>query len=162
MKKIYLAGSCSKEERGRMEEIAAALREKGYKVYCPFELKIPNAWDYPQETWARMVFDADVAAIDNCDFMVMISKGRVSSAGTNWEQGYAYAKDKPIFVFQYTNDTTSLMTYSGCTRFINLPAEINEELDVPICIAEYPYETWIHTCNPRSTILTYPCSTILT
>ena len=158
MKKIYLAGSCSKEERDRMEEIAAALRKKGYKVYCPFELKIPNAWDYSQEIWAQKVFNADVAAIDDCDIMIMISKGRMSSAGTNWEQGYAYAKNKPIFVFQYTNNTTSLMTYSGCTRFINLPIQINEKFDVPTCIAEYPYEMWIHAKNRGLN----PCPTILT
>lgn len=156
--KIYLAGSCSKSERGRMEEIAAVLREKGYKVYCPFELKIPNAWDYPQETWAQKVFDADVAAIDDCDFMVMISEGRISSAGTNWEQGYAWAKNKPVFVFQYTNDSTSLMTYSGCTRFINLPVEIDEELDVPAYIARYPYEMYIRRKNRGYN----PCNTTLT
>ena len=158
MKKIYLAGSCSKEERNRMEEIAAALRAKGYKVYCPFEFKLPNAWDYSQETWARHVFKADVAAIDDCDMMVMISKGRNSTAGTNWEQGYAYAKNKPVFVFQYTNDTTSLMTYSGCTRFINIPEDIEEGLDVPTCIAEYPYEMWIRARNRGLNL----CSTILT
>lgn len=156
--KIYLAGPCSKDERTRMEAIAAALRKKGYDVYCPFELKIPNAWDYSQETWARKVFDADVAAIDDCDIMIMISKGRISSAGTNWEQGYAYAKSKPIFVFQYTNNTTSLMTYSGCTRFINLPIEIDEKFDVSTCIAEYPYEMWIRTKNRGLNF----CSTILT
>lgn len=158
MKKIYLAGSCSKDERNRMEEIAAALRAKGYKVYCPFEFKLPNAWDYSQEDWAKMVFDKDVAAINECDFIVMISDGRLSSAGTNWEQGYAYAKGKPVFVFQYTNYETSLMTYCGCTRFINLPTEINEKLDVFTCIAEYPYETWIRTRNRGLNL----CSTILT
>ena len=30
--------------------------------------------------------------------MVMITPGRVSTAGTNWEQGYAYAKGKQILV----------------------------------------------------------------
>ena len=158
MKKIYLAGSCSKEERDRMEEIAAALRKKGYEVYCPFELKIHNAWDYSQEEWSKMVFDKDIAAIDECDFMILMSKGRNSTAGTNWEQGYAYAKGKDIFVFQYTKEETSLMTYCGCTRFINLPTEIDEKFDVPTCIAEYPYEMWIRTrirgLNPCSTILT--------
>lgn len=156
--RIYLAGSCSKDERTRMEAIASALRKKGYEVYCPFELKIPNAGDYSQEIWARKVFDADVAAIDDCDIMIMISKGRISSAGTNWEQGYAYAKNKPIFVFQYTNNTTSLMTYSSCTRFINLPTEINEKFDVSTCIAEYPYEMWIRAKNRGLN----PCHTILT
>jgi nucleoside 2-deoxyribosyltransferase len=154
MKKIYLAGSCSKEERGRMEEIAAALREKGYEVYCPFELKIPNAWDYPQETWARKVFDADVAAIDDCDFMVMISKGRMSSAGTNWEQGYAYAKGKPVFVFQWAHCDTSLMTYCGCKRFLNL----RDFIGATTYIAEFPYEAYINRkdrgYNPCHTVLT--------
>lgn len=41
--KIYLAGPCSKDERTHMEVIASALRKKSYEVYCPFELKIPNA-----------------------------------------------------------------------------------------------------------------------
>ena len=154
MKKIYLAGPCSKEERTRMEAVAAALREKEYEVYCPFELKIPNAWDYSQEDWARMVFDKDVAAIDACDFMVMLTKGRVSTAGTNWEQGYAYAKGKPIFVFQYTDCETSLMTYCGCTRMEN-----TQDIEAsPSYIAEFPYGLYIQDGirgrNPCKTILT--------
>ena len=151
--KIYLAGSCSKEKRSRMEAVAAALREKGYEVYCPFELKIPNAWDYSQEDWAKMVFDKDVAAIDECDFIVMISDGRLSSAGTNWEQGYAYAKGKSIFVFQWADCETSLMTYCGCTRFLNL----RDFAGATNYIAKFPYETYIrekHELNPCRTILT--------
>ena len=151
--KIYLAGSCSKDKRSRMEAVAAALREKGYEVYCPFELKIPNAWDYSQEDWAKMVFDKDVAAIDECDFVVMISDGRSSSAGTNWEQGYAYAKGKPIFVFQWAHCDTSLMTYCGCTRFLNL----RDFVGATNYIAEFPYETYIrekHEPNPCRTVLT--------
>ena len=49
----------------------------------------------------------------------MITPGRASSAGTNWEQGYAYAKNKYIIVVQYTNDNTSLMTYSSADIFLN-------------------------------------------
>ena len=119
MSKIYLAGSCGMEHRDRMKLVAKYLREHGYTVYCPFELKIENAWDYQQEEWAQKVFDCDIMAIDNCDFMVMISDGRMSSAGTNFEQGYAYAKCKPIFVFQYTNAPASLMTYCGCLRYFD-------------------------------------------
>lgn len=154
MDKIYLAGPCSKDERPRMEQVAKALRSKGYEVYCPFELKIPNAWDYPQEDWAKMVFDKDVAALDACDFVVMLSKGRVSTAGTNWEQGYAYAKEKPVFVFQYTDDDTSLMTYCGCTRMEN----IRWLMRSAEYIADYPYKTYIR-CKDRGINL---CRTILT
>ena len=118
--KIYLAGPCDTENRYNMVQIAKAFREYGgYEVYCPWELKIENAWDYPQEEWAQMVFDKDVEAIDNCDVMILISLGRISSAGTNWEQGYAYAKGKKVIVFQITDTPTSLMTYCGCKYFLN-------------------------------------------
>ncbi len=153
MNKIYLAGSCSKEERGHMEEIAAALRKKGYEVYCPFELKIPNAWDYSQEEWSKMVFDKDIAAIDECDFMILMSKGRNSTAGTNWEQGYAYAKGKDIFVFQYTKEETSLMTYCGCKYFASLPF-FTKSTEL---IANFPYNEFRKEergLNPCRTILT--------
>lgn len=125
--KIYLAGSCGIERRTAMQKIASTLRHEGYEVYCPFELKIENAWDYSQEDWAQMVFDADVAAIDACDCVVLLSPGRVSTAGTNWEQGYAYAKGKPVYVFQYTKEPASLMTYCGCANFYGV-YDVDEDL----------------------------------
>lgn len=125
MKKVYLAGSCSIENRTQMKQIAEFLRAKGgtpdrqFEVYCPFELKIENAWEMTQENWAKEVFTRDVEAINECDYFVMVSPGRISSAGTNWEQGYAYALGKPVYVFQTTKEPTSLMTYCGCTKFIH-------------------------------------------
>jgi len=118
--KVYLAGSCSSEQRTMMQKVASKLREnERFEVYCPFELKIPNAWDMCQEDWAYNVFEKDIEAIDKCNIFLMITPGRASSAGTNWEQGYAYAKDKYIIVVQYTNDNTSLMTYSSADIFLN-------------------------------------------
>lgn len=120
MAKIYLAGSCSSEQRTLMQRVASKLREnERFEVYCPFELKIPNAWDMCQEDWAYNVFEKDIEAIDACDIFLMITPGRNSTAGTNWEQGYAYAKNKYIIVIQYTNDNTSLMTYSSADVFLN-------------------------------------------
>ncbi len=118
--KLYLAGSCAAEQRSFMESIAKELRKGEYEVYCPFELKIPNAWDYTQEEWARLVFEADIQAINESDAVVVITPGRIGSAGTNFEQGYAYAKGKYVLAFQYTNDPTSLMTYCGCDTFLNV------------------------------------------
>lgn len=115
---IYLCGSCGTEDRTMMKRVADVLRKK-HDVYCPFEIKIENAWDYTQEDWANLVFNADVPAIDKADRVIAISMGRVSTAGTNWEIGYAYAKGKPVTVVQYTDATTSLMVYCGCESFIN-------------------------------------------
>lgn len=118
--KIYLAGSCGSDRRTHMAHIGMALRNAGYEVYCPFELQIPDAWSMSQEAWAQKVFEADIQAINAADVVVLMSPGRESTAGTNWEQGYAYAKNKKCIVFQYTNKPTSLMSYCGCNSFISL------------------------------------------
>lgn len=118
--KIYLAGPCSAENRTLLVNIAKELRGYDFTVYAPYELQIPNAWDLTQEEWAEKVFNADVEAIDNADIVVVISLGRESTAGTNWEQGYAYAKGKRVLVYQITEQPTSLMTYWGCAGFRNI------------------------------------------
>lgn len=146
--KIYLAGSCGIERRTEMQKIAKELR-KFHTVYCPFELKIENAWDMSQEEWAQKVFECDTMAIDSADCVVIISPGRVSTAGTNWEQGYAYAKGKPVFVFQYTKEPASLMTYCGCTNFVNV-AEADD----------IPYSIGLHINKNLTT--KYPTATVLT
>ena len=118
--KIYLAGPCDTENRYNMVQISKVFREYGgYEVYCPWELKIKNAWDMSQEDWARAVFEADIKAIQECEVFVMITPGRESTAGTNWENGYAYALNKHIIVIQITDKPTSLMTYASSSIFLN-------------------------------------------
>ena len=131
MKKIYLAGPCDSDHRTLMVNIADYVKflYAGHypgEVYCPWELKIENAWDYTQEDWAQMVFNKDVEAINAADFVIMISIGRQSTAGTNWEQGYAYATNKPVYVIQITDEPTSLMTYCGCKNFFNAGSDFSE------------------------------------
>ena len=118
--KIYLAGPCDTENRYNMVQIAKVFREYGgYEVYCPWELKIENAWDIPQEDWARKVFEADIKAIQECDTFVMITPGRESTAGSNWENGYVFSLNKPSYIIQINDSPTSLMTFCGCTFFLN-------------------------------------------
>lgn len=148
--KIYLAGPCDSNNREMMKTIGNLLSEN-FEVYKPWELKIENAWDMSQEEWARKVFIADIDAINNCDAMILISFGRDSTAGTNWEQGYAYALNKQIIVLQVTDAPTSLMTFYGCNYFINSDKQ-NLENDIKLV------KEWIEnpTCwNPH-------CDTILT
>lgn len=126
MNTIYLAGPCDTEHRTLMVNIKTLLETNlpiGWTIYAPWELKIPNAWDYSQEDWAQMVFDVDVETLEHSDYMIMVSTGRDSTAGTNWEQGYAYAKGIPVIVLQITPNTTSLMTYCGCNIFLNNNAD---------------------------------------
>lgn len=156
MKKIYLAGDCSSENRTLMVRIGKYLRRQGFEVYCPFELQIENAWDLTQEDWAEKVFYADKTAIEKCDFFFMISKGRISSAGTNWEQGYAKGIGKKVFVFQITREPTSLMTFCGCNYFYNTDEEniINTLHKVIIYLDEDKWEYFLFKNKICETVLT--------
>ena len=116
----YIAGPCDTEHRNAMVNIAKFLRSREKKVYCPWELHIENAWDMSQEDWARKVFDEDIKALNDCEMVIMISYGRISSTGSAWEQGYCYAKDIPVHVIQVNMESTSLMVYCGCNNFVNL------------------------------------------
>lgn len=119
--KIYLAGPCDTENRTMMVSISKFLRNNNMEVYCPWELKIENAWNMSQEEWAQKVFEVDIKAIQDCDYMLSISIGRISSAGTAWEQGYAMGINKPVAVIQINEkNPTSLMTYCGCNLFTSV------------------------------------------
>lgn len=118
----YLAGSCSSEKRNVMYTAAKAIRAKltsEDNLYCPFEMKIDNAWNMSQEKWAQRVFEKDLAALDAADIVIFISFGRESTAGANWENGYAYAKGKKVFIIQIGEATTSVMTYCSADLFLH-------------------------------------------
>lgn len=84
---------------------------------------------YISRRLGKKVFKADVQAILHSDIFLFISVGRVSTAGSNWELGYAYAREIPTYVFQITDAQTSLMTYWGCDNFVNTSEE-NLEKDL--------------------------------
>lgn len=159
--KIYLAGPCDTENRYNMVQIAKVFREYGqYEVYCPWELKIENAWDISQEEWARKVFEADIKAIQECDTFVMITPGRESTAGTNWENGYAYALKKHIVTIQITNKSTSLMTYASASEFFN--SSLADCLETVREVINR-WERWgLHSIALNGVDGNYACKTVLT
>lgn len=111
--KIYLATPLSNDKRNDMYKALRILRDKGFDVYAPVEHKIPNAWDYPNTEWGLMVFQSDIDAIINSDIVVMLSYGRMSTAGANWEAGYSFGIGKTIIVVEMTNEVMSLMVANG-------------------------------------------------
>ena len=111
--KIYLATPLSGEKRNDMYKALEILREEGFDVYAPVEHKIPNAWDYPNTEWGLMVFQSDIDAINESDVVVMLSYGRMSTAGANWEAGYSFGIGKTIIIVEMTNEVMSLMVANG-------------------------------------------------
>lgn len=116
MKKVYLAapfGTAESEKRQNVETAAKILRDAGFDVFTPWTYMIPHAWDYPNDEWGLMVFTNDLHAIDNAEIVVMLSYGRESSAGTNWEAGYAFGTGKIVIVVEMTDEVMSVMVANG-------------------------------------------------
>ena len=112
--RIYLATTLEGDKRDEMYQALKILRDKGHEVYAPIEHKIPNAWDYPNSEWGLMVFESDINAIQWCDAVVMLSHGRYSTAGANWEAGYAFGIGKKVIVVEMSSGTEmSLMVANG-------------------------------------------------
>lgn len=112
--KIYIAGSVAPEFRTSVNELTSRLRENGYDVYAPLEHTVENAWDWPNNEWGLQIFRMDVEAINQCDIMVVLSWGRrMTTAGTSWEQGYAYGIGKKILFVEMNNEEQSLMCANG-------------------------------------------------
>ena len=90
------------------------LRLQGHEVHVPLEHKIPNAWDLPNYVWGQKVFNMDVENIKYSNVMICLSYGRISSAGTNWEAGYAFGMDIPVIVVEMEDvNLMSLMLMNG-------------------------------------------------
>ena len=111
--KIYLASSLQDGRRKEMFDAQEILISKGHDVYCPVMHKIHNAWDYPNPEWGLMVFQSDINAINDADIVVMLSYGRMSTAGANWEAGYAFGIGKKVIIVEMTNEIMSLMVANG-------------------------------------------------
>lgn len=111
--KIYLAASLSNDKREDLWKAVEILRKSDHDVYVPLEHTIPNAWDYPNDEWGLMVFTEDIAAIQDSDTVVLLSYGRLSTAGANWEAGFAYGIGKKVIVVEMTSEVMSLMVANG-------------------------------------------------
>lgn len=127
-KRFYIASPFFKEENRKNVIFATELlRKMGHKVYLPLEHKILNAWDYPNYEWGRMVFENDINAINNSDIVVVLSYGRESTAGTNWEAGYAYGIDKPVIIVEMPGvKLMSLMLANGRVATLKGIKELKE------------------------------------
>ena len=117
-KNIYLAapfGTPNSEKRRIAIKAKTILENKKFSVYAPWEMTIKNAWDLPNNIWGKKVFEADKKAIDKCDYVILLSYGRLgTSSGINWESGYAYGIGKKVIVVELDfNDTMSLMVSNG-------------------------------------------------
>lgn len=141
MKPIYIAApvvGITETKREQINAVAmAAARHLGERDFCgtcymPWKLKVPNAWNMPMNEWARCVFSFDVQALDEAVMVVVCDYGRESTAGTAWEAGYAFAKNKDVIVVQMPDVTeVSLMVRNGCKVVVPYEKFITDDWQIP-------------------------------
>lgn len=121
--KIYMAGPFFNErEIAKMKKMIEVVKNKypEAELFIPMEHKIKNGEELPNPVWAKKVFDMDVKAIDESDFVVAMYLGHYSDTGTVWEQGYAYGKGVPVILYvpESMKDDVSLMVMNSCLGII--------------------------------------------
>ncbi len=113
-KTVYLAAPIN-SDKFIVSQAVAILEDVGFEVYVPCKNFVEHAWDYPNDEWGLMVFQADIEAIKRSDYVVVLSFGRDSTAGTNWEAGYAFGIGKKVIVVDETSNgqEMSVMVANG-------------------------------------------------
>ena len=113
-KSVYLAAPIS-APREIVRTAKLILEDAGFDVYNPIEHHVEHAWEYPNTEWGLIVFQADIEAIKRSDIVVVLSYGRESTAGTNWEAGFAFGIGKKVIVVEEcaSNQTMSVMVANG-------------------------------------------------
>lgn len=112
---VYVAGPLfNTHERGYLEQIAHVLEEAGFQTYLPHRdagvLELLRPGD------RERVFQADLDALNACDFCVALLTGADQDSGTSMELGYLYALGKPCFGI--TDDVRGLnnMIWGVCNQ----------------------------------------------
>lgn len=137
---IYIAGSFTKDYQRKallhMIEITKK-RYPGADLYIPMDFKVSDdflqedgTWYLPNEEWARCVYEADKAALDQADLVVAMYEGHVCTSGSIWEIGYACGKGIPVigWIPEYVVGDVSLMVMNSFLGIMDSEGKINEPL----------------------------------
>jgi nucleoside 2-deoxyribosyltransferase len=94
MKTIYLAAPLfSEAECDFNRKLKNELHSLGFKVFLPQE-DSNNVHDKINRQ--MIIFNKNLAGIENSDILVSVIDGADVDSGTAWEIGYAFAKGKPV------------------------------------------------------------------
>lgn len=109
----YISSPFFKEEEYKNSmEVADILRSKGIETYVPAE----HEYDIEIENHkiGANIFSDNIKAINRADTVFVLSYGRISTAGTNWEAGYSFGIGKRVVIIEMPNvEVMSLMVANG-------------------------------------------------
>ncbi|CQR47431.1 Nucleoside 2-deoxyribosyltransferase [Paraliobacillus sp. PM-2] len=104
---VYLAGGWFNDDQlRRIEEAEFVLSKLGFNVFSPRKQQNEHL-AFGSKEWRELTFTNDIKHIDWADMVFAIYDEE--DAGTMFEIGYAYATNKPIFVYHETDSIVNLM-----------------------------------------------------
>lgn len=141
--KCYLASPFfDMDEVATMEQVRDILRGKGIDTFVPNEHQNPQ-FTFGSRDWRTATFNSDVKGIDEADFVVaVINKGNYDDSGTAWEIGYAYGKNIPVIVVNFSGKTINLMIADSLHALITSPEELKEYDFKELPVKEYIDYVW--------------------
>ncbi|HLB71835.1 MAG: nucleoside 2-deoxyribosyltransferase [Candidatus Methanoperedens sp.] len=94
MRTVYLAAPLfSEAELDFNRRLRDEIKKAGFNVFLPQE-DSNNIKD--EEHRQEIIFNKNMAGLENSDIIVAVIDGTDVDSGTAWEIGYAYAKGKPV------------------------------------------------------------------
>ncbi|MCE8426049.1 MAG: nucleoside 2-deoxyribosyltransferase [Candidatus Methanoperedens sp.] len=129
MKSIYLAAPLfSEAELDFNRKLRDVIEEAGYRVFLPQEDSNNIKDDMNRQ---KIIFNKNIAAIEDSDVLVAVIDGTDVDSGTAWEIGYAYSKRKMVLGLRTDFRTLgiegtvnlmierSVMLFSSITEILN-------------------------------------------
>jgi nucleoside 2-deoxyribosyltransferase len=133
MPHAYIAGPLFNEgERWFDEQIDQIARDAGFTTFLPHRDGKEAA--SIETDHIRRIFEIDVNAVDEADFVVANLNGITTDDGTAWELGYAYAKGKHLvgvytdWRLQFENQTVNLMIQCSLHKLVRSLDELRAYL----------------------------------
>lgn len=122
---IYIAGPFFNDsERTYLNEMIERVKQiwPDQELFIPMEHFIEDGEEMSNKDWAYRVFDMDVQALTESDFVVALYMGHYSDTGTAWELEYAFGLNKNTYLYipdEYVKQDMSIMPVMGSSVLLN-------------------------------------------
>jgi nucleoside 2-deoxyribosyltransferase len=124
---VYVAGPLfNTHERWYLDQLAAVLEGAGFRTYLPHRDAGELDLSLPGER--ERIFQADLGALNACDFGVALLTGADHDSGTSLEIGYLFARSKPCFGITDDVRRMNIMIWGACGYGQRIVAHIDDLL----------------------------------
>lgn len=128
MKKIYLASPfANKTQRKYIYLVLDKLRNSGYKVYAPCEMKIKKANKENLLEWEKSIFIRDIKEISESDIVLGLNYDSENAVGASWELEQALVDRKQVYIVYRDNAIDNIASDNRISGYISINDILNSD-----------------------------------